>query len=230
LSNIIEIHGLHKYYNKGLASEVHALAGIELSVKKGEMLAVMGVSGSGKSTLLHILGCLDRYNSGEYLLSGSEKKNCSNSELAKIRNQQIGFVLQDFGLIFGKNVYDNIAIPLLLNPNIKYNEIKPKINNVLSQLDLTDKKDILVELLSGGQKQRVAIARAIINEPKLLLADEPTGALDSKTGANIMKIFQELNRTYGMTIIIVTHDHIIANYCDRTVWIEDGKITNTVIT
>lgn len=221
----IEIKNLNKYYNKGLPTEIHALSGVDLSINQGEMIAVMGVSGSGKSTLLHILGFLDKYDDGDYLFYGESKRYCANSELAKIRNKDIGFVLQDFGLILGKSVYDNIAIPLLLNPDIKYKEISSKIDNVLNQLDLTDKKYISVELLSGGQQQRVAIARAIINSPRLLIADEPTGALDSKNGANIMKIFQELNRIYNMTIVIATHDKSISDYCNKTLWIEDGKIS-----
>ena len=205
---------------------VEAVKNVSVTVEPGEVVAVIGPSGSGKSTLLHVMGFLDNYDGGEYVFEGKSLSAYSSKELAVMRNRKVGFVLQSYGLILGKNVYDNIAIPLLLNNSLKYKEINKRINDVLERLDISDKKRINVELLSGGQQQRVAIARSIVNQPLILLADEPTGALDSSTGSNIMILLKMLNTIYDMTTVIVTHDTSIAECCDRIVYIKDGIICN----
>lgn len=220
---LIEMRGIHKYYNKGTASQVHALRGADLTVSRGEMVAILGKSGSGKSTLLHIMGCIDTADEGYYYLEDKEAGQCSQKELAALRNRKIGFVLQEFGLILHKSVYENITYPLLFHPQVKNREIPARVKQVLELVGIPEKADSKVEELSGGQKQRAAIARALVNDPEILLADEPTGALDSETSREIMELMKSLNEQ-GKTVVIVTHDPLVAEYCRRKVVITDGII------
>lgn len=203
-------------------TEVQALRDVTLEINEGEIIAIVGASGSGKSTLLNIIGTLDRQTKGEYLLENKDLNKLNKYDLAKLRNNTFGFVVQNFALINDYTVYENIEIPLCY-AKIKSSERKILIDKVLNKLDIKDKIKKKPTELSGGQCQRVAIARAIINSPKIVLADEPTGALDKKTGEQVMEIFKELNKE-GKTIIIVTHDLKIASQCDRIINIEDGII------
>ena len=222
--SLIRLENIEKYYNKGKESEVYALKGISLDVEKGEMVALMGVSGSGKSSLLHILGLLDSFDEGRYCLDGVDVGALKLDKLAVLRNEKIGFVMQNFGLILYQTAQQNVSLPLLLNRNTKYGEIRRRSLRLLRELGLREKASVPVDQLSGGQQQRVAIARAIANSPILLLADEPTGALDAETAGEVMRIFHKLNEEKGMTIILATHDSRVASECTRTIRIEDGKI------
>ena len=188
---------------------------------------MQGKSGAGKSTLLHILGCLDRYDSGIYMLEGMDIASLSDRKKAKVRNEKIGFVMQDFSLINHKKVSFNVMLPLFFNrtPSRKMREMA---FTALQAVDIADQADKKANQLSGGQRQRVAIARAIVNNPAVVLADEPTGALDAKTSKDIMELLKKLNQN-GMTIIVVTHDEAVASYCDRKIVISDGTIQNQVI-
>lgn len=220
---LINAKGLTKKFYQGTDAEVIALNGVDISVDKGEIIAIIGRSGSGKSTLMHILGCVDKPTNGDYEFCGISVCTLSETELAVIRNQKIGFVLQEFGLILNKTALENVSIPLFFNSNIKYRDIKKIALNALEQVGLSHKANHLVAELSGGQKQRVAIARAIVNKPELILADEPTGALDRGTADEIMNLFHDLNDK-GITIVIVTHDQSIASQCQRIITISDGHI------
>ena len=217
-------------FNKGKDSEVRALRGVDLEISDGEMLAIMGASGSGKSTLLHILGCLDRNFEGEYIIDGKDVKGLSQKELAELRNEDIGIVLQNFGLIenmsVADNIYmgvDNIAVPYYIGKG-KGKELSKKVEELAEKLGIADKLKADISELSGGQKQRVAIARALIKSPKIILADEPTGALDKENSRQIAEILAGLN-SEGFTVVIVTHDPEVAEKCRRTVVISDGAIT-----
>jgi len=221
--SIINIVDLHKIYGSGDA-EVKALRGLNLSVDKGEMIAVMGPSGSGKSTLLNIIGCIDVPTSGSYLLLDKPIDTFNEKDRARLRNEVFGFVVQDFALVERYSVYKNVMIPLSYSKK-KFKSYKDKIEEVLSQLGILEKKKAMALNLSIGQRQRVAIARAIVNEPDIILADEPTGSLDSETGKEVMDILKKLNDD-GKTILIVTHDKNIASYCHRIVNIKDGKVSN----
>lgn len=222
MKTVIEMHKISKTYYPHKEVPVRALRELDLEAFEGEMLAVYGVSGSGKSTLLHILGCLDRPTDGEYTLNGEDIKNCSDRRLAKIRNSEIGFVLQDFGLIPYRTAYENISVPFLFSKG-KIKEMSGRVKNVLEQFGIPELSKRKVYQMSGGQKQRVAIARALINDPDLILADEPTGALDSSTKVEMYNIFREL-RDHGKTIIIVTHDQELADLADRVLHMKDGTL------
>ena len=206
-----------------MLNEVKALRGVNLKVEQGESLAVMGVSGSGKSTLLHIIGCLDTPTKGEYLLDGKEVSRLGNVELSRIRNRSIGFVLQDYGLVMNDNVFNNVVVPLIFNKEIRSKDRNSLVLNALEAMNIGSYMKTKVGQLSGGQRQRVAIARAIVNDPDIILADEPTAALDSATANEIMNVLQELNDR-GKTIVLVTHDVNMANKMRRIVHIADGVI------
>ena len=218
---MLKISNLHKSYKMG-DSSLHVLKGIDLLVDKGEMVAIMGSSGSGKSTLLNIIGILDELDSGEYTLDGIEIKDLNEKKAAQYRNKFLGFVFQSFNLINFKNALENVALPLYYQ-GLKRRERQGKAMFHLSKVGLKDWSTHLPNELSGGQKQRVAIARALASEPKLLLADEPTGALDSGTSHEIMKFLQKLNDE-GKTILIVTHEEDISLMCKRIVRLKDGVI------
>lgn len=217
--NLIKLHNIKKTYGKG-DGIVNALNGVTLTINKGEMIAIMGTSGSGKSTLLNILGCLDERTSGDYFLNGRNITEYDN--LSLLRNKTFGFIVQYFALIDDYTVYENVLIPLEYS-NIKRSLKKEKIMQMLKNFKIEDKVNKLPRELSGGQCQRVAIARALINDPEIILADEPTGALDKKTSLEIMSVFKQLNEM-GKTIIIVTHDVNIADNCKRIINLEDGIV------
>ena len=219
---MLKIDKLHKSYKMG-DSSLHVLKGINLNVNKGEMVAIMGSSGSGKSTLLNIIGILDELDSGEYSLDGIEIKDLTEKKAAQYRNKFLGFVFQSFNLINFKNALENVALPLYYQ-GLKRKERQEKAMFHLEKVGLADWAKHLPNELSGGQKQRVAIARALAAEPKLLLADEPTGALDSATSHEIMQFLQQLNDE-GKTILIVTHEEDISLMCKRIVRLKDGIIT-----
>lgn len=222
---MIEMIDIHKTYNPKTTYKVEALRGVNLKIDVGEMVGIMGVSGSGKSTLLNIIGCLDTSTKGRAIVSGIDLNSLGRKGLSRMRNSIIGFALQDFGLIPNKTVYENVAYPLIFNKKVKYKDIRPMVEKALEATGIIELKDKLASRTSGGQKQRIAISRAIVNNPKLILADEPTANLDSATADEIMATFKELN-DQGITIIIVTHDREIANICDRIINIADGVIVN----
>ncbi|MBM3287299.1 MAG: ABC transporter ATP-binding protein [Candidatus Eisenbacteria bacterium] len=220
-SPIIRIRDLVKIYGEG-ESRVVALAGVSLDVAPGEMVAVMGASGSGKSTLMNILGCLDRPTSGSFLLAGEDVSRFNREELADIRNRRIGFVFQGFNLLARTSALENVELPLVYS-STRGQEIAARARAALARVGLADRSHHTPNKLSGGQQQRVAIARALVNDPSILLADEPTGNLDTATSAEVMELFLELNRA-GMTILIITHEHDIARYAERFILLRDGRI------
>ena len=215
-----ELKNVSKIYNKLTASETIALREVNLKISGNDFISVMGVSGSGKSTMLNILGCLDIPTDGGYYIDG---KNVINLDNNKIRNEVIGFILQNFGLLFNKSVYENVAYPLLLGKKFKYSDISAKVDLALERVGMLSFRNRLAANLSGGQRQRVAIARAIVNDPALILADEPTAALDSGTAKEIMELFTELNEQ-NTAIVIVTHDYSVAEICHRKFRIVDGML------
>lgn len=219
---MIELKNISKVYNKSKSNEVNALQNIDLKIEVGSMLAIMGPSGSGKSTLLNILGCLDVATTGTYNLNGQELQSLSHGKLAAVRNQHFGFVVQDFALIEDYTVMKNIEIPLHYSKN-KANK-KEKTLALLDMLGMKEKASECVYNLSGGQRQRVAIARVLINNPDIILADEPTGALDQKTGEQVLAIFKKIHKEQNKTVLIVTHDEKIAKQCEGIINIVDGKI------
>src|SRR3990167_5222904 len=222
MQNIVLLETVYKIYTMGEV-DVTSLNGISLTIKKGEFVAVMGASGSGKSTLMNILGCLDSPTRGKYYLEGIEASQLSKNELANIRNKKIGFVFQSFNLLSRTTVLENIELPLIYNKRISKIDTD-RVHQIMKILGLEEFQKHYTNQLSGGQQQRVAIARAIINNPTLLLADEPTGNLDSATGIEVMKIFQELNEKIEITIVIITHELDIAKYAHRRIILKDGRI------
>jgi putative ABC transport system ATP-binding protein len=220
---VIELLDIGKVYQTGEVA-VHAVRGVSLTVHKGEFAAVMGASGSGKSTLMNLIGCLDRPTSGRYRLDGEEVGALSKSELSGVRNERLGFVFQGFNLLSRTSALENVELPLLYSPHGHgRRELRRRSLAALEQVGLADRARHLPSQLSGGQQQRVAIARALVNGPALLLADEPTGNLDTRTSIEIMAIFQDLNRK-GMTILMVTHEKDIARFCRREIVMRDGRI------
>jgi putative ABC transport system ATP-binding protein len=218
---IIELRSICKTYQTG-GETVHALADANLKVEQGEFVAIVGPSGSGKSTLLSILGCLDVPTSGEYLLEGQNVAKLSENRLAQIRNQKIGFVFQSFNLLPRMSIWENVETPLLY-AGVGAAERKERVAKALSQVGLLERAKHQPNEISGGQRQRVAIARALVTQPSLILADEPTGNLDSKTGAEILALMKELHRQ-GSTIVLVTHDPSVAAQAERTVQVRDGRV------
>ena len=220
---MIQIKNLVKVYNKGKTNEFCALKGIDLSIDEGEMVAIIGKSGAGKSTLLHILAAIDSYDKGSYLVDGVSVGDLKEKERARFRNQKMGIVMQDYALIDEYTIEENVQIPLIFG-KVKGNDVRrEKIMTALENVGLAELAKKPVRQLSGGQKQRVAIARALVNNPAFLLADEPTGALDSKTSGEIMDVFEKLNQGWK-TVIIVTHDMEVAARCGRVIEISDGEI------
>ncbi len=218
---MIKIENIYKTYNLGKSNAFTALKGVNLTIEDGEMVAIIGKSGAGKSTLMHIIGCIDDFEKGTYKLADRDVSKISENKRANIRNSEIGIVLQDFALIEEYSAIENVMIPLYFSKN--KSKKKERAKEALRKMGIEELADKRVNKLSGGQKQRVAIARAIVNNPKLLLADEPTGALDVNTSAEIMKEFKRLNEE-GMTIVIITHDMDVAKGCQRVVEISDGEI------
>jgi putative ABC transport system ATP-binding protein len=222
----ISVRSLTKTYHMGEVS-VHALRGLSLEIQAGEFVAVVGPSGSGKSTLMHILGCLDKPTSGEYFLDGKDVSRLTDDQLSWIRNKQIGFVFQGFNLLSRTSAVENVELPLLYGATtVSASERRKRAMDALSTVRLTERAEHHPNQLSGGQQQRVAIARALMNNPTILLADEPTGNLDSRTSVEVMDIFQGLKEERGITIILITHEHDVAAYGSRIVTFKDGQIVS----
>jgi len=224
-NNVVEAVDLFKTYQMGEV-EVHALRGLSLKIKKGEVVAIMGPSGSGKSTLMNILGCLDRPTSGKYLLNGENVQDLEGDQLADIRNRQVGFVFQSYNLLSRSTALTNVMMPLRYRRNNGHQDIKQTAEELLVRVGLGDRVTHKPYELSGGEQQRVAIARALVNDPAIVLADEPTGNLDSKSGNEIMELLLDLNKEKGVTLIIVTHDPEVAALTQRTVRLFDGRVQN----
>jgi putative ABC transport system ATP-binding protein len=221
--SIVRLIDVHKTYRTG-EMEVHAVQGVSIEIRRGELVALMGASGSGKSTLMNILGCLDRPTMGHYILDGADVSGLDRDRLADIRNRKIGFVFQNFNLLPRTSARENVELPLVYSARQLTNaEFRERADRVLASVGLAGREDHYPSQLSGGQQQRVAIARALINQPEVLLADEPTGNLDSRTSVEIMAIFQQLNQR-GITVIMVTHEPDIAAYAKRNVMMRDGVI------
>jgi putative ABC transport system ATP-binding protein len=220
---VIKLEEIHKIYHTGEV-DVHAVRGVSLEIQPGEFVAVMGASGSGKSTLMNVLGCLDRPTSGRYLLDGTDVSDLDRDELADIRNQKIGFVFQGFNLLSRTSALENVELPMFYHHGgLRASEQRERAEHALASVGLAERADHHPNQLSGGQQQRVAIARALVNSPALLLADEPTGNLDSQTSIEIMGVFQKLN-DQGMTVVMVTHELDIARFTRRNVIMRDGQV------
>ena len=221
---LIELDRISKVYHMGQI-EVHALRGVSLSVERGEMIAIVGASGSGKSTLMNVVGCLDQPTSGTYTLDGQDVGRLNDDRLAEIRNRQIGFVFQTFNLLPRTNALQNVMLPMIYD-GVGPAERRERAQQALAAVGLADRVRHAPSELSGGQQQRVAIARALVNEPSILLADEPTGNLDSTSGAEVMALLQALNRERGITVVLVTHDPEIARQTSRIIHLYDGQVTH----
>jgi len=224
LPSLVEVRDIWKTYHVGEVT-VPAVRGISLSIPRGQFVAIMGQSGSGKSTFMHLLGCLDRADRGEYRLEGTLVSDLSKRQLAALRNHRIGFVFQSFNLLSRTTVLDNVALPLAYR-HLRRRERRRRAAEMLERVGLADRARHHSNQLSGGQQQRVAIARALVTKPSLLLADEPTGNLDSRTGIEVMALLQALNRQDGLTIVLVTHEPDIAKYTQRCVTFRDGRIAS----
>ncbi len=222
-NKILDIHNLKREFKMG-SETVHALKGISFTVEQGEFITIMGSSGSGKTTLLNILGCLDKPTDGDYLLDAVNVKQLSRNELAGLRNRKIGFVFQSYNLLARTSALENVELPLMYNSKISAKEREEKAKQALQAVRLQDRIDHLPNQLSGGQQQRVAIARALVNEPVMILADEATGNLDTRTSYEIMSLIQELNQQQKKTIVFVTHEPDIAAFSNRTITLKDGKV------
>jgi putative ABC transport system ATP-binding protein len=220
-TDVIRVADVHKYYDLG-ETKVHALRGVSLDIRRGEFVAIMGSSGSGKSTFMNLLGCLDKPSSGQYWLNGTDVSELDKNALAAIRNRELGFVFQGFNLLARTTALENVELPTLY-ARLEKNERTARAEKALQMVGLGDRMDHFPSQLSGGQQQRVAIARGLVNQPSILLADEPTGNLDSRTSVEIMQIFQDLN-DQGLTIVLVTHEADIAHFAKRIVVFRDGKI------
>ncbi|HEY7404242.1 MAG TPA: ABC transporter ATP-binding protein [Candidatus Angelobacter sp.] len=218
---MIQVEDIHKTYDLG-ETQVHALRGVSVDIRRGEFVAIMGASGSGKSTFMNILGCLDKPSSGRYLLEGADVSKLEKNELARIRNRQIGFVFQGFNLLARTTALENTELPTLYS-RVDKAERHRRALEALKMVGLEERTEHFPSQLSGGQQQRVAIARALVNRPSILLADEPTGNLDSRTSVEVMEILQSLN-DLGLTIVLVTHEHDIAQFARRSIIFRDGKI------
>ena len=227
MSTVIEASGISKIYQMGEV-EVHALRGVDLTVEDGEFISIMGASGSGKSTLMNVLGCLDHPTSGEYLLNGRDVSELNPNEFAEVRNTRIGFVFQVFNLLPRTTALDNVELPLLYDRTRHIEDPRAEAVAALERVGLADRITHEPNQLSGGERQRVAIARALVNRPSMILADEPTGNLDSITSLEIMELFGELN-SQGITVIIVTHEHDIAEATGRIIEMKDGAIIRDVV-
>ena len=221
---VIWTQDLHKIYKMG-TNEVHALRGVSLRINKGEIVAIMGPSGSGKSTLMNIIGCLDQPTYGIYSLAGKDVSKMSDDELAIVRNRSVGFIFQNFNLLPRTSALDNVVLPLIY-AGTPVRDRRRRAREVLDAVGLADRMDHTPNELSGGQQQRVAVARALVNQPSIILADEPTGNLDSKSGKEVMDILHKLNQDTGITVILVTHDQRISEYAQRSLHLFDGKVTN----
>ncbi|MGV3338194.1 ABC transporter ATP-binding protein [Latilactobacillus curvatus] len=220
---MIELKSVNKYYQNG-AQNFHVLRDINLAIDRGEFLSIMGPSGAGKTSLINLIGFIDRQYEGEYLFNGNSYQKASDNTLARIRNRSVGFVFQNFKLIGNNTILENVELPLLYGGMTK-RAAKPVVEQALIRVGLPNSSQKVPSELSGGQQQRVAIARALVHQPKFIIADEPTGALDTKTSAEIMQIFRDLNRNEGTTIVLVTHDPQVSLYGDRLIKILDGAIT-----
>ena len=222
---VVQLKDIHKVYDSGEV-KVHANRGVSLEIQRGEMVAVMGASGSGKSTVMNLLGCLDRPTSGTYLLDGIDVSKLDRNELADIRNQKIGFVFQGFNLLARTTALENVELPMFYAPKKpSAKEMRERAMHALEIVGLAQRHDHTPSQLSGGQQQRVAIARALVNRPQVILADEPTGNLDSKTSVEVMGVFQRLN-DQGITILMVTHELDIASFCKRNIVFRDGRLVS----
>jgi putative ABC transport system ATP-binding protein len=224
MAPVVHIKDIHKIYESGEVP-VHAVRGVSLDIARGEFVALMGASGSGKSTLMNMLGCLDRPTKGTYLLDGIDIEKLDRNELADLRNQKLGFVFQGFNLLSRTTALENVELPMLYGRHRKLNarQIRDRAMHCLDIVGLSNRSDHFPNQLSGGQQQRVAIARGLVNEPQVLLADEPTGNLDSRTSVEVMGVFQKLNDE-GITIVMVTHELDIASYCKRNLILRDGLV------
>jgi putative ABC transport system ATP-binding protein len=227
MAAVVQLEAIQKTYNSGEVP-VHAVRGVSLSIQRGEFVALMGASGSGKSTLMNMLGCLDHPTSGRYLLDGIDASALDRNALADIRNQKLGFVFQGFNLLSRTTALENVELPMLYGGrHLTAREMRERALHSLEIVGLAERSDHFPNQLSGGQQQRVAIARALVNRPEVLLADEPTGNLDSKTSVEVMGVFQKLN-DQGITIIMVTHELDIAQYCKRNLILRDGRLVSDV--